>query len=403
MDISNIAGPGLQSRHQLDIELADGVFCEDLARVEAALDAGANPETDDASSTPLVLAAAQTGNFEILNALLRQGADPRKAGTGGAYALLLAITHESDQTLVRLLAAGCDANAIVDTASEGTALHLAAELMFEEGMKHLLQAGADPNTADREGRTPLHVACAMLDRPGPIKTLLDLGANPFAVDVNGATALHVAAREKNQRIVKLLISRGAPVNQRDRARRAALHYAANSCASAAVFFLLKAGADPSLTDREGNSPLHLAARKNFRGTIVVLLMAGANAQRRIYASQIPLELTVAAPKGYGGRAALSLLEEGPPVPRAILDQLLCHTVQRASDIPCSAALVGTLLQRNVSPAVLTTRDFRITRVWNNRVREIDGISHLPEEACRVLQLLDRAGCLKPASLMSEML
>ena len=56
----------------------------------------------------------------------------------------------------------------------GHPLHRAADNESVLGVRKLLQAGADPNTADREGRTPLHLA-VQSDSPETVNYLLEAG------------------------------------------------------------------------------------------------------------------------------------------------------------------------------------------------------------------------------------
>jgi len=71
----------------------------------------------------------------------------------------------------------------------------------------LLQAGADPNAADRSGWTPLHSAIFYNAPTTIVEALLDGGADPEARDSYDATPLHRACRNRRLDVVKLLIER----------------------------------------------------------------------------------------------------------------------------------------------------------------------------------------------------
>ena len=76
--------------------------------------------------------------------------------------------------------------------------------------------GANPNTQDHNGWTPLHEV-AQRNHVGLLRLLLDAGANP---NVPGGddnyTPLHDAADAGHVEIIKLLIERGADKGVRDR-------------------------------------------------------------------------------------------------------------------------------------------------------------------------------------------
>jgi hypothetical protein len=121
-------------------------------------------------------------------------------------------------------------------------LHLAAAGHRVRILRLLLNAGADPNTAQNHRHsTPLHyaadgfIACPAWDgkdQVDTIRVLLDHGADIHAQDKNGATPLHRAVRTR--------------------------------CA-AAVKILLKAGADPKRPNHTGNTSFHLAVQNTGRG------------------------------------------------------------------------------------------------------------------------------------------
>ncbi|KAI4373900.1 hypothetical protein MLD38_011960 [Melastoma candidum] len=94
------------------------------------------------------------------------------------------------------------------------------ELLYEqvnygnaEGIKALCSDGAGLEWMDREGKTPLIVACMNSERFHVAKTLLELGANvnAYRPGRNGGTPLHHAAKRGLEKTVWLLLSHGANV------------------------------------------------------------------------------------------------------------------------------------------------------------------------------------------------
>lgn len=83
-----------------------------------------------------------------------------------------------------------------------------------EGVRSLLNAGADLNTADEDGGTPLHVACTY-GRVEIIHLLLERGADPEARNSLGYTPLILACLYQETDIIRLLLSHGADVNAVD--------------------------------------------------------------------------------------------------------------------------------------------------------------------------------------------
>ena len=70
----------------------------------------------------------------------------------------------------------------------------------------LAQEGANLDTRDYTGRTPLHLA-VMTSTPEVVKCLVDAGARLVARLADGRTALHLAAARGNVEIVKILMDK----------------------------------------------------------------------------------------------------------------------------------------------------------------------------------------------------
>lgn len=88
--------------------------------------------------TPLMVAAVRGGGMDT-------GEDEEEDGTAAVIA--------------DLVAQGAKLNATMDKTGE-TSLHLAARYARADAAKRLLDAGADANSQDNTGRTPLHAAVA---------------------------------------------------------------------------------------------------------------------------------------------------------------------------------------------------------------------------------------------------
>lgn len=80
-----------------------------------------------------------------------------------------------------------------------------------EGIKALCREGAGLEWIDREGKTPLIVACMNAELYNVAETLIELGANvnAYRPGRNGGTPLHHAAKRGLENTVKLLLSHRA--------------------------------------------------------------------------------------------------------------------------------------------------------------------------------------------------
>lgn len=122
------------------------------------------------------------GSFAAMKALLDAGADVLQAGMDGDTVIHTAAKADSPRYLEALLAHSADQR---ETANVAHAVNGAGPLVSalmterEPQFRMLLQAGADPNRADRLGNTPLHVA-GQINEPARALDLLRAGADPIA-------------------------------------------------------------------------------------------------------------------------------------------------------------------------------------------------------------------------------
>ena len=118
--------------------------------VEYFLQLGQNPNLERGGGTPLMSAAAN-GNIELLNLLLKYGADPDSPGDGKATALMSATGH----TEIFKILVNHGANIHARDNYGRTVLIWAALHGTEEVVALLCEMGADAKTKDKGGNTAL--------------------------------------------------------------------------------------------------------------------------------------------------------------------------------------------------------------------------------------------------------
>jgi len=145
--------------------------------------------------------------------------------------------------LQNLLRSGSDANELQNDGS--SALLWAAQRDDSDMARALIAAGADPSLANRTGASPLQLA-AINGSAAMLRLLIDAGANPaLPLSTSGDTALMFAARTGLPEAVKVLLDAGSDVNAVETwGRTTALMWAAREGHAEAVGLLLAAGADP---------------------------------------------------------------------------------------------------------------------------------------------------------------
>ncbi len=194
---------------------------------------------DNLGRTPLYW-AARRGDLKATSLLLEYGAhtDPPRKRRKGTGPLLAAAASGNVDVIEKLIAHG----AAIDVRGDDNSspLHLAATLQDGLGcVQALLKAGADANSVDTDNRTPLltatcygwvDIAEALLDAGanieercedgwtsltssifwnmhGSVVLLLDKGASTLVVTDSGETLLHLTVRYGDTKMLELLASR----------------------------------------------------------------------------------------------------------------------------------------------------------------------------------------------------
>jgi len=203
----------------------------DLEMVKALLAAGAKPTVANRYGVTPLHEAATIGSASVVSALLRAGAKPDATYGEGETPLMLAARSGNVDSVKLLLEANADVNAAEKFRGQ-TALMLAATENHAAVVKALLVAGARPDTRSVEYTFQKLTGGAggiIHDRPQGGITALMLAARQGALEAGtalvaggadltpeepqyGFTAMQTAIFNGHYAFAKMLIERGAPVN-----------------------------------------------------------------------------------------------------------------------------------------------------------------------------------------------
>jgi len=251
--------------------LKSGDTAAALALIQKRVDVNV-PEPD--GTTPLHW-AVRMNNLDLVNRLLRAGANPKAVNRYEVTPIQLACLNGSAEAVERLVEAGESANA---TGAYGeTALMVCARAGNPETAKVLISRGATVDAVESwRGQTALMWATAQ-HHPEMMKVLIAAGADVNArsalqhwerqrtfeprdkwLPEGGLTPLLFAAREGCAECVRVLLDAKADINVVDPDQQSALILALINGQYDAAAVLIERGIDVNLQDKVGRTGLYAA-------------------------------------------------------------------------------------------------------------------------------------------------
>jgi uncharacterized protein len=203
--------------------------------------------------TPLLLACSN-GNLQIVQLLLAAKADPNGRDLAGETMLMAAARGGNAAVIRALLQAGAERDARDEEYAQ-TALHLAARAGNVDAARALIEAGADVMARTRVGPEPPFRRIGGTQGKGVEKSPTR-GARPAIP--GGKTPLHFAARDGHLEMVRLLLDKGAAIDDRDPNDITPLLLAASNDRVEVAKLLIERGASIQAIDWYGRTPLYSA-------------------------------------------------------------------------------------------------------------------------------------------------
>ncbi|KAK3757518.1 hypothetical protein RRG08_050400 [Elysia crispata] len=289
--------------------MEEGILTCDSRIVQFFIDHGADINGTCGRSCPALLIGLKIGRsyynsplirkdcnqLDMIKFLVESGASVNRINPNKSP-LLVAIENNCKLDVqLSLLEHGADVNEIGDDKGRTplTAVFARRSTRHPTFLEALLEAGADPNKANSDGKTALHLAvCIGKDDLGSIKQLISAGADLEARDSDGMTPLLLAAREQQPEVIKLLKKYGANMKAVDNGgKNAVFQTFERGYGHDETLQLVASDKDQvNMQMPDGVTPLIVAAKKHDNKAIEILLEAGADPHKKNNNQEIALSI-----------------------------------------------------------------------------------------------------------------
>uniref|UniRef100_A0ABD2WWG8 Uncharacterized protein n=1 Tax=Trichogramma kaykai TaxID=54128 RepID=A0ABD2WWG8_9HYME len=258
-------------------------------------------------------AAIFNGNINLVHILLSRGASPNSADKNGFTPLHFVCQREDDNVyLARTffeIGEKFNKPVRIDSRDEdgNTPLHMAIHKDHVNLVGFLLRRGANPNSPNKDGETPLHRICEANIDDLAVEMLFKIcdekhqSMQVDAQDKMGQTPLHAAITKGNMKLVEILMRRGANPNLATNIGSTPLHYSCKRDVDEDELMkrFFEIGVDVNNLvqvdprDKSGNTPLHWAMKRGHKSMAELVLRKGADPHSTNDKGETPLHIVCA--------------------------------------------------------------------------------------------------------------
>jgi ankyrin repeat protein len=265
-----------------------------LEKVKRFVAEGADPNRKNpvTNQYPFYLAVTN-GRLDVIKFMLEKGVDANKTTNDYGWTPLYTAALNRKSDVVKLLIEN-GVDMYVENSSGLTVMDAACFNGEIEMMKLLLKHGYDLKRSNRYGKTPLHNSCDSNGGKRTVKLLIDSGANVNSKDSDGRTPLYFAVVRGVFSVVKLLVENGADINIKvngNTAFQTTIRKFRNFFPDYPKIaeYLIKSGANVNEEDDEGFTPLIFStAKEPIFEAVKLLLENGADANKETHDGFTPL-------------------------------------------------------------------------------------------------------------------
>ncbi|KAL0822332.1 hypothetical protein ABMA28_004431 [Loxostege sticticalis] len=226
-------------------------------------------DTDPPTGATPLMVAVKSGGLRMVQSLVSLNCSLDSKDLDGNTVFHYAAA--SNKEIISVLAGKAAASLNVINKQGYTPLHMACLANAPDCVRALLLAGADVNlTAAQRSATSL---------PGIVGDLLqDNQPKLYQQDMkHGGTPLHWAT---SREVIEPLVDKNCDINALNFDGRTALHIMVLRGRLDCVVALLSRGAEHSIGDKEGNTPLHIAVKQTNIPIVQALAVFGANLEAK---------------------------------------------------------------------------------------------------------------------------
>lgn len=278
---TSLESGSLKSVDKLPVQCSDGGANSCMAVIESKL-AAVNVQDDDEG----ILSVESLQSLESLGSSSEPvEVDLFEQDVDGDTLIHLAILGDAPRLATVLIDIAEDISCLnLQNDLYQTPLHLAIITEHYDIAIQLVKKGVDIKRCDKQGNSPLHLACRNGEKD-VVQALLDTFGNDklsrqkyFTMkNCAGLTCLHLAAEKKQFILMGYLFAKGADVNMGDaKSGRTVLHYAVEKRDLETVTLLLThPEIDSDCRTFKGETPLVLAYWRNYQDIVKRLKSRGA--------------------------------------------------------------------------------------------------------------------------------